>query len=97
MFVEKLTEKQFADYLKKVPGYSNVKESDINFTGVRINGYVLFSLATKKSNKIFTATDKYIIDKNNTNWGKYLYSIFGEEYKNWYIKQLKNEFEEIFS
>lgn len=97
MFVEKLTKKQFADYLRKVPGYLNTKETDIEFTGVRIEGYIIFSLKTRKSNKLFTATDKYIIDQSNKNWCKYLYSIFGEEYKNWYISQLKDEFEMIFS
>ncbi len=97
MFVERLSKKQFADFISKIPGFLNVKETDIKFTDVITEGYILFTLSQSRSNELIIATDKYIIDEHCTSWCNYLYSIFGEEYKNWYIKQLKNEYEMIFS
>lgn len=96
MFVEKLSKKQITNYLKNVPGYDYVEESDIEIS-ITLNGYILFSVTVPKDKtKIFTATDTYIISESN-NWGKYLYSVFGEDYKNWYKKKLEEEFEEIFN
>ena len=95
MFVERLSTKQFANFISKIPGFLNVKETDIKFE-VKLEGQIYFTLAQNRS-KEFIATDKYIINEHCTSWRNYLYSIFGEEYKNWYIKQLKNEYEMIFS
>lgn len=106
MFVEKeeLNEKQIANFLKCIPKFEFVKEQDIKFTRLKLDGYVIVSLNDRKNfNKpiLITITDSLITDNNlinkSTEWKKYLYQIFGEEYKNWYIEKMKIEFENIFS
>lgn len=106
MFVERLEDKQIVEFLCDV---LDCKETDLKlFTIFTMERHKLCTLETYFNNetkletlplwddKIPTGDPKLTID-DCLDWKKYLYKIFGEEYKNWYIDKLTKKFEKIFS
>lgn len=100
MFVEKLSKEQLFTFVKTLPDYTIV--SDIYcMCEAWCDGLILFSVDFKQKPKrttsaVITATDTEFIFRKNEKWIKYLYSIFGEEYKNWYKNKQDEEFKRLF-
>lgn len=102
MFVENLHQNQILDFLKTCDDYKYV--SKVTFAipkKMQCNGIIIFTLTFSKEpknsiSKVVTATDTEIFFRKNENWIKYLFTIFGEEYKIWYKNKQEEEFKRIF-
>lgn len=92
MFVERLSKKQLWEYIKTIPGYDFVKESDISFSKFLTNGFIVISVnLPDNTKKLINVTDNYFFSSHDDSWKEKLYSIFGDEYKNWYTKQINTK------
>lgn len=101
MFVEKLSPIQILDFLKNFENYKYA--SSVNLVNeATLEGHILFTVdflnrPQRSISKVITATDTRILFKKDENWIKYLYSIFGEDYKRWYKKKQEEEYKRLFS
>lgn len=100
MFVEKLSKKQIFDFVKTLPDYTIAIDIDCQKEGW-CDGFILFTVdfmqrPKRTTSSIITATDTKFLFNKDEKWIKYLYSIFGDEYKNWYKKQQEEEFKRLF-
>lgn len=102
MFVERLSKQQLFDFIITLEDYKNITDIFI-VKEACFSGYIFCTVdfpvkPTKLSTHLtITATDTKFAYNKNKNWIKYLYSIFGEEYKLWYKEQQEKEFNELFA
>lgn len=103
MFVERLTSKQIVEFLNTQKDYQNV--TSVNFINAVNKGYYIgiilftvnFSVEPRRAiSRVITATDTDILYSKSEPWIKFLYSVFGEEYKTWYRNKLEDEFKRLF-
>ena len=96
MFIERLTEQQIKDFLDEQYGKDYFKyEFTHNNESERIVGTVK-CLHDSKEYDSFWLCDfkmKFGLSLNSNDWLRYLYKIFGEEYKEAYLAECTKVFE----
>ena len=102
MFVNNIRENEILEFLKTYDEYKDAINVQIVIPAeLQVSDILLFSVVFSKkpktsTSRLITATNTEIFFRKNEKWIKYLYSIFGESYKNWYKKQQEEEFKRLF-
>lgn len=104
MFIERLTKEQIINFLHTKKEYKGVIDIQILKNPYNIDGETTISLSFRENTKTrFTSNLLNITDVSffhtacDSIWIKYLYEIFGEEYKHWYKNKLRDYFNSLFN